>query len=472
MMWAPLLAAWLGAVAGPTGLQGGGQPLSVSALRFYSPASGTTTIEVVCELGLGAVASGGSQTVRYGIAVSVRDSTGLELEHSQWSRAFPRAVATTAGASTVESFGFRAAPGRYRVVVRAMPEAGDTIERALDVSAYPARPSISDLLVANAVRLVSGDSAELAAGEIRRGGLVLSTAPMPTFSAGGATLGYYAEVYSWEGAAQNGELRVGILSPQRRSVVQAAPQPVHIRTPGGMLRGSLDLTGLPAGDYLLQLRLALGDSAIVAEAPFSVRWPRADTASLAGQAEARPSDPFADAGEATLDSLYAPLAGLMEPSEGGVYDQLGLDGKRRFMRQFWARRDSTLGTGPNSVMVRFYRAVAYANQTFREHGAGQIPGWMTDRGRIFLRNGQWDEVLRRPEASPKPYEVWKYTRGRFRWYVFLDESGIGNYRLIGSNDRQEPGLQNWQSLLTLQENYDDVVRFLGLQGTEQQQQQQ
>jgi len=465
-MWVALLAAWFGAVAPPAGGRGGGQPLTVSAVRFFSPSSGTTTIEVVCELNLGAVASGAAETVHYGVAVSVRDSTGLELEHNQWLRDVPRSVAAMPGSSAVESYEFRAAPGRYQVVVRAMPEAGDAIERALEVSAYASRPSISDMLLASAVRLVGSDSEGVAAGEIRRGNLVLRTAPVPRFSAGGATLAYYAEVYLWPGAVRDGELRVGILASQGRSVVQAAPRVAHLSAAGGVIRGSLDLTGLPEGEYQLQVRLALGDSTVVAAAPFSVQWPRADTASVAATAE--PSrDPFAEASEATLDSLYAPLAGFVDPGQRDVYGQLAVDGKRRFLREFWAKRDSTHGAGTNAAMVGFYRAVAYANRTFREHGAGQIPGWLTDRGRIFLRNGRWDEILQRPEASPSPYEVWKYTRGRFRWYVFLDESGLGNYRLIGSNDRQEPGLQNWQSLLSLQENYDDVARFIGLTGTEQ-----
>jgi hypothetical protein len=64
-------------------------------------------------------------------------------------------------------------------------------------------------------------------------------------------------------------------------------------------------------------------------------------------------------------------------------------------------------------------------------------------------------------ASPKPYEIWKYTRDRGRYYVFLDQSGFGHYVLIGTNDRRETGFQNWQRYLE-GENYMDVAHFLGL----------
>jgi len=172
-------------------------------------------------------------------------------------------------------------------------------------------------------------------------------------------------------------------------------------------------------------------------------------------------DPLEGMAEAGLDSMYAPLVYLLQSNEQGIYDQLAPDGKRRFLREFWSRRDPSHGTGVNQAMVQFYGLVAYANEAFREGGAAQIPGWRTDRGRIFLRSGRWDDILQRPMASPQPYVVWKYTRGRQRFYVFMDRSGLGHYQLIGSNDRQEPGLPNWQQLLG-SENYTDVARFLGI----------
>jgi hypothetical protein len=65
-------------------------------------------------------------------------------------------------------------------------------------------------------------------------------------------------------------------------------------------------------------------------------------------------------------------------------------------------------------------------------------------------------------ATPKPYEVWKYTQGRPYYYVFYDRSGLGDYALIGTNDRREPGLQAWQRYLG-SEGAEDVRQFLGLQ---------
>jgi GWxTD domain-containing protein len=433
--------------------QGGEQPLTVSAVRFYSPGSATTTIEGVCELRLGAVASGAGQTVHYRVEVSVSDSTGQELRHDAWSREVPAALAAARGATAVETFDLRAAPGRYRMVVRAIPESGRVIERAIEVSAYATRPPLSDLLLATAVRMPASDTGTVAAGEIQRGALFMRTAPVPHLSPTEANLSYYAEVYPWQGASLDGRLVVAILGAGRRSVVRTAPRAVKYLQAGGAAQGSVDLTGLPAGDYVLQLAVTLGDSTLVDEAPF-VMGTLTEVANAVPAAAA--SDPIANASEATLDSMYAPLIYLIQSNEQGVYDQLAVDGKRRFLSEFWARPPRT-----PAQMTQFYGLVAFANGRFREGGAAQIPGWRTDRGRIFLRGGRWDDILQRPMASPDPYEVWKYTRGRQRYYVFMDRSGLGHYQLIGSNDRQEPGLPNWQQMLG-SENYTDVARFLGI----------
>ncbi len=451
------VAAVLVAVA-PAGEQGGEQPLTVSTVRFYSPARATTTIEGVCELRMAAVAAGSAPMVRYQVLVSVRDSTGRELAQNSWSSEVPGEVARLPGATRVETFSFPAAAGRYQLLVRAVPETGPAVEQVVDVRAYAARPPLSDLLLADSA-WVDPDTGAAPAGEVRRGPVVMRTAPVPRLSPTSTTLTYYAEVYPWQGASLEGELVVAVLAAGGRTVIQSAPRPVRFEAAGGVTEGSLDLAGLPVGTYRLQLRVRLGDSTLVDEAAFAMAEARAPVV-VAAPSAPNPADPFANANEAQLDSMYAPLVYLLAPREQGIYNTLAVSGKRRFLAQFWAARDSSRGTGGHPAMERFYAAVRYANQAFREGGAGQVPGWRTDRGRIFLRNGRWDDILRRPAASPLPYEVWKYTRGRPRWYLFLDRSGLGDYKLMATNDRREVGMPNWGSMFGTDDSLD-VVRFIG-----------
>lgn len=457
----PAVAALLGlGSAGATRQQGGDEPLTVRAVRFFQPASGTTTIEGVCELRLSALAPGAArQSVRYRFEVAVLDSTGLELLRNGWPREVPAAFARSRGASAMESFGFAVAPGTYRVRLRAVPEAGAAVERDVEIRAFGSRPDISDLVLATGASRTVSDTEAVIPGEIRRGGAAMRTAPVPRLSPTDAALTYYAEVYPWAGAATAGELRVEVVGDGGRSIVTTPARAIRIEPPGGVSRGAVDLAGLPEGTYRLRLHVRLGDSSLVTEAPFRMGGLQAPAQTDATAEE----DPFEGATEARLDSLYAPLEYILDPrTETGVYGRLTLDGKRRFLREFWRRRDPTPADTGNAARNDFYSAVAFANGTFRQARAGGVAGWRTDRGRIYLRHGAPDETLRRPVAAPKPYEVWKYTRSRPYYYVFYDRNGLGDYVLIGTNDRREPGLQEWERYLGT-EGAEDVRQFLGVQ---------
>ena len=466
---APAVAAFLlsaGSV-GATWQQGGEEPLTVLAVRFFQPASGTTTIEGVCELRLSALASAAAQTVRYRFEVAVFDSTGLELQRNGWSRDVPATVARSRGSTAMESFAFAATPGLYRVRVRAVPERGSAIERDVGVRAFGLRPEMSDLVLAiGAMRAVS-DTEAVAPGEIRRAGVAMRTAPVPRLNPTDAALSYYAEVYPWHGAATAGELRVEVLGEGGRTMVATPARPIEVEARGGITTGAVDLAGLPEGSYRLRLLIRLGDSTLVAEAPFRMGGLQALALTSGPGDSAAAADPFEGATEERLDTLYAPLEYILDPrTEQGVYGRLSVDGKRRFLREFWRRRDRTPGDADNSAMADFYAAVTFANGAFRQGRAGGVTGWRTDRGRVYLRRGAPDDVLRRPVASPRPYEVWKYSRGRPYWYVFYDRDGLGDYALIGTNDRQEPGLQEWQRYLG-PDGAEDVRQFLGLQAFNQ-----
>lgn len=443
--------------------------LTLKTARFYAPQAGSTTIEGVCEISLPELFSGMSQAVRYRFEVRLTDSTGLELLNTGWDRDVPSGMGQAHGATALESFSFAAAPGRYHIRISAQPAGGSHgASEEADVVAFGQRPSISDVVLAAAVRRPASDSEALAPGEIRRAGLVMQTAPLPKLSPANATLSYYAEVYPWRGAAGAGEIRAAVVAADGRTIIQTPARSLTVDSAGGLTRGTLDLTGLPEGTYRLRLLVRLADSTITAEAPFAV-------APLSTLADARPTaapvtDMFADAEEARLDSLYAPLVFLMDRTEQrSVYSSLSVEGKRRFLREFWRRRDPTPRDAENTAMAEFYRGVTYANEAFREGGVGQIPGWRTDRGRIYLKNGRPDEVLRRPSASPRPYEVWRLTRDRSRYYVFYDQSGFGHYVLIGTNDRSETGYPDWTrpDRYLSRENLDDVNRFLGFSASDQ-----
>ena len=99
--------------------------------------------------------------------------------------------------------------------------------------------------------------------------------------------------------------------------------------------------------------------------------------------------------------------------------------KREFWEAFWKRRDPTPDTPENESMVEFYRRIAYADQHFGVAG----PGWKTDMGKVYIKYGQPDEVVRSPFAIDKhPEEIWYYYQQRKTFY-FVDKYEFGRYDL-------------------------------------------
>lgn len=116
--------------------------------------------------------------------------------------------------------------------------------------------------------------------------------------------------------------------------------------------------------------------------------------------------------------------------------------REKFIEDFWHRRDPDPDTSENEYREAYYERVAYVN----EHFSSGIPGYKTDRGRIYLKYGKPDEVVSHPaggryereasegsgSTSTYPFERWFYRNipGRSGADIeFVDPTGTGEYRL-------------------------------------------
>lgn len=457
--WGAALAVF--AASAPPARQDAGTSLGLATARFYragGEAGGQTVIDGFCRVPFGLldpVIAGPDGFAIFRIAVVVRDTAGLELLSQSWTQRVPARALGLRRGSVVEHFTFGGQPGRYRVQVAVTDSATGRVGRGeLVVVAFPAPPGASDLLLSTGIRGVPTDSSPRS-GELRKGSVLIEGTDRPVLTPQRSQLGYYIEVY--RAAAETVSVRLRVLTADGSLVVNAGTQRLPLPAGGGVSRGMVELAGLPQGEY--QLEASVGDSgaATVRSAPFGMAGFETQQA-LANVAEPA-ADVFASMTEAQLDTLYLPLIYMMTSEEQGTYPTLTLIGKRRWLQQFWAKRDPTPGTGRNEEQESFYARIAEANRRFREGGAAAIPGWRTDRGRIFIKYGAPDEMLQRPVVgATNPYEVWKYTRSRLRKYVFMDQTKFGNYVLIWTDDRREPSRPNWEDLLG-REGVEDVKRF-------------
>lgn len=446
----------LGAVSAASQAAGAGAGgLELSAVRTYRAARGVTLVDVFCRVPVTAVSrlpGGAAAGAAFRFTYGVRDSSGLEvLRPASWTERVPAVLLGVRGASTGERLQFAVRPGRYTVEVAVTDSASGRVTRAsLPVEGYAGAPAASDVLLGTSIRgpKSAGDTVP-GPGEIWNGAVFVQTAGPPTLTPTHDSLAYYLELYA--ARPETVLVTARVIGEDGKPVVTTAPMSVGVGAGGGIAPGVMELAGLPPGEYQLEVTAAGPDSQAVRRAGFRMAGFETQAAEAA-MAAAEPQDEWSRKSETELDSLYAPLVYLMTTEETGVYSSLDLQGKRRWMRQFWTRRDPALE-------AQFYARVAEANRDFREHGASAIPGWRTDRGRIFILYGPPDEKLERHAAgNTNPYEVWKYTRDRALKYVFMDLTRFGNYSLIWTNDRHEPSRPDWQDLLGTQA-VQDVDEF-------------
>jgi GWxTD domain-containing protein len=101
--------------------------------------------------------------------------------------------------------------------------------------------------------------------------------------------------------------------------------------------------------------------------------------------------------------------------------------KPRFIEEFWLKRDPDPDTPENEFKMEYFNRLERAGQLFTGEG---MPGWLTDRGRIYVLFGPPMDRITQPmsgDADARCREIWYY--GDFP-VVFLDEACTGSYKLM------------------------------------------
>jgi GWxTD domain-containing protein len=175
---------------------------------------------------------------------------------------------------------------------------------------------------------------------------------------------------------------------------------------------------------------------------------------------------------------------IITGAEKKAFQALATDEEREnFIENFWRRRDPNPDTEENEFRDEYYERIAYAN----EHYTSGIPGWKTDRGRIYITWGKPDEVETHPSGgaydrpsyegggstTTYPFETWFYRHldgvGDGIEIEFVDPTGTCEYRIARDANEKDalkytPGAGN-----TLAEELGLETRADRLSGTGSQQ---
>jgi GWxTD domain-containing protein len=436
------------------------------AVRFYRADQDRTRVKGLVQIPFALLqpARPGGQS-SYTVTVQVADSTNLALYKQAW-QSHARS-AGDADAYTVEIVDFAVAPGKYRFQVTVQDSvSGRSISTATELQALSDSSVASDLLIAPEMRLATADDTVPRPGEFRTGNNLVTATARVLLTPLRAKVFYLLEAYSNREA--EGTLSVAIRDSAGATTMQTQPLAVKVTDGGSVLKGQLDLTGLPPGAYIMVADLKLDGKTIQRSAEFGMAGL---SETLARDTARRNAEKVTDEGyfaamtEAELDQARAPLDYIAETKElSGWSKDLSIEAKRRFLTGFWQQHDETPGTVKNERRESFYAAIDYANKAFKEGGRNTVSGWRSDRGRVYARNGNPNETLSRQQQGRAPrYEVWSYAKGRGRgaWYIFVDRSGFGAFSLVRSNDLKEAGFPGWAELLGAPA-VTDIAQWLGV----------
>ena len=219
---------------------------------------------------------------------------------------------------------------------------------------------------------------------------------------------------------------------------------------GWSMSERVDVSTLESGTYELRVRISQdGGTAAETAGTFNILW-----TPIAWE---RSEDEVLD--EAELYLTEAEFADLEEMEAGD---------RARFLEAFWRDQDPTPGTARNETYEQFLARVDYAERQFSVLHSGRL----SDRGRIYVRFGEADDVRRevipveadrlesalgddpfldselkaaisRDRSRPRAYEIWSYygrgdplfpgrdlfPGGEQIRFVFVDDQGFGEFYL-------------------------------------------
>lgn len=182
------------------------------------------------------------------------------------------------------------------------------------------------------------------------------------------------------------------------------------------------------------------------------------------------------------DWINKDVAYIITSEEKKAFNKLETDEEREnFIENFWRRRDPDPDTEENEFREEYYERIAYANERF----TSGIPGWKTDRGRIYITFGKPDSIESHPSGgsydrpsyegggstTTYPFEIWFYRHldgvGDGLEIEFVDPTGTGEYRIARNANEKDALLMVPGAGFTLNEQLglaDKADRITGYDG--------
>lgn len=355
--------------------------------------------------------------------------------------------------------------GEFQMTVQVSDLFGDNVKQV----SFPlaVRDIPDDSLYLSDIQLASSIQLESEKSQFFKNGYKVLPNVVNVYGANLPALFYYSEIYNFTavppGDSGSYVVRSRILDNENR-VIKSIPDKVR-KKPGlsAVELGRVSVATLTSGTYFFELEIQdlSSNQTFRRGKKFFVYRPQdyaeAGQASAPQQSVSSSSDTYPDSryetmSEKEINQEFDAAKYISTKDEHNTFKKLNFEAKRRFILEFWGRRDTDPTTKRNEAREIYLSRVKYANEQF----TGFKEGWKTDRGRILLIYGEPDDIERSPFSSEtKPYQIWHYysVQGGVD-FVFVDKRNFGDLELVHSTARGELNDPDWSRWIQAMDSND------------------
>lgn len=415
-----LICAAMAAASGLSSRSSGDLEFGIDTAVFRLGEQDRLMLEVYEEIGLQQMARDSAGQVWMVTEVALVGLDGDTVGLDQWASK----LEWMEGRSIVNSTVMAAPEGEYTLLVT-VTDMGNGRQGRVERSLVLSRPSaLSELELAKTV----APAPEGSQSRLRKGRLLVFPAASGKFELPGEQRLYvYAELY--DAAGRTVQRRTTLTGPEGELLFARPWQSLAIpeeRQAVGILDSLSLLPVRVAGLYHVSVSIVTDQDTLVQRKPLMVSFTGLDQGDYQG-------------GAAVSDTMFFPqLRYLLSDQERDMLEGLTSEESRRsFYESYWEGRE-----GERQAFEQRCRATSGFGSQFRE-------GWRTDRGRVYIKYGEPDDVETSAfGVGTLPYVIWYYYTGGNETFVFLDRMGNGDYEQIHSTVDGEVDFANWQEMLS------------------------
>ncbi|MBR1512791.1 MAG: GWxTD domain-containing protein [Bacteroidales bacterium] len=325
----------------------------------------------------------------------------------------------------------------------ALPTGSMTIE----VNYPEGVPSISDILLFDSYTKATKPSA------CTKSGMDFLPRVYPFYGASDDKLNFYAELYNSDALYDEGKFLVSYYIETRESQTRMQEYSFNKRFDVGkvnVLLNTIDIKDLPSGNYYLVVEMRDRSNALICSNSYAFQRSNPSvTYDMGDLAGINVANTFVSEIN-NIDSLRLyiryldPICTEIERDySANLVRTQDTKTMQQFLLNFWNARSPM---NPKQGFNDYLAAVRRVNMSFK---TSSYPGYRTDRGYVFLKYGQPDQIVESPnEPGAYPYEIWHYysiANQRNKRFVFMSkDAAANNYQLIHSDVVGEINNPRWQ----------------------------